>query len=217
MLKIEKFVVNPLQENSYVVSDETGECIIIDPGFYYPEEEFEVTGYIEDNKLTPQKIVNTHCHFDHVMGVEFIKEKYNIPFIIHPDDDFWIEKAAEQGEMFAIEMNPLKPADYFFKENEFLEFGNSKLQIIHVPGHSPGHVVFYSEKDGILIVGDVLFLGSIGRTDLPGGDYDTLITGIKNKLFLLPDDTKVYCGHGHETTIGFEKSKNPFFTGWRNI
>lgn len=210
MLKIEKFVVNPLQENSYVISDETGECIFVDPGFYYREEQMEVTEFIEDSQLTPVKIANTHCHFDHVMGVEFIRAKYKIPFIAHAEDNFWIERAAEQGEMFAIDMKPVRPADDNFNKDGKVKFGKSELQILHVPGHSPGHAVFYNENDGILIAGDVLFLGSIGRTDLPGGDYDTLISGIKSKLFLLPDDTKVYCGHGQETTIGFEKKNNPF-------
>ncbi len=117
-----------------------------------------------------------------------------------------------QGKMFGFDMDPVSPIDTFFRENEFIEFGNSKLKIIHVPGHSPGHVVFYSEKDKVLIAGDVLFYGSIGRTDLPGGDYNTLISAIKTKLFALPDDTKVYCGHGPETTLGFEKENNPFLS-----
>lgn len=212
MIKIKKFVVNPLGENSFIVSDETGECIFIDPGFFYEEEHVEVKDYIKSNNLTPVKITNTHCHFDHIMGVEFVRNEFKIPFLAHADDAFWIKKAIDQGKMFGFEMEPVAPADGFLVENEFVEFGNTKLKIIHVPGHSPGHVVFYSESDKILIAGDVLFYGSIGRTDLPGGDFDTLISNIKNKLFPLPDDTKVYCGHGPETTIGFEKRTNPFLT-----
>ncbi len=212
MIKIEKFVVNPLGENSFIISDETGECIFVDPGFYYDEEHDEVRDYIKSNNLTPVKITNTHCHFDHIMGVEFVRNEFNIPFLAHPDDIFWVEKAIDQGKMFGFEMKPVSPVDAFLVENEFVEFGNTKLKIIHVPGHSPGHVVFYSEPDNKLIAGDVLFYGSIGRTDLPGGDYDTLISNIKNKLFGLPDDTVVYCGHGPETTIGFEKKTNPFLT-----
>lgn len=212
MIKIEKFVVNPLGENSLVLSDETGECIFIDPGFFYEEEHVEIKDYIATNKLKPVKITNTHCHFDHIMGVEFIRNEYKIPFWAHADDAFWIEKAIDQGKMFGFNMKPVSPIDAFLHENEFIEFGNSKLKIIHVPGHSPGHVVFYSEKDELLIAGDVLFHGSIGRTDLPGGDYDTLISSIKTKLFALPDNTKVYCGHGPETTLGFEKENNPFLS-----
>lgn len=212
MIKVEKFVVNPLGENSFVLSDETRECIFIDPGFFYEEEHAEVKDYIANNKLKPVKITNTHCHFDHIMGVEFIRNEYKIPFQAHAEDAFWVEKAIDQGKMYGFNMKPVSSIDSFLHENEFIEFGNSKLKIIHVPGHSPGHVVFYSEKDELLIAGDVLFYGSIGRTDLPSGDYDTLISGIKTKLFALPDNTKVYCGHGPETTLGFEKENNPFLT-----
>lgn len=212
MIKIETFVVNPLGENSFIVSDETGECIFIDPGFYYEEEHQEIKDYVKSNGLTPVKITNTHCHFDHIMGVEFVRSTFNVPFHAHAEDIFWVERAIEQAEMFGFNMKSVAPVDAFLVENEFVEFGNTKLQIIHIPGHSPGHVVFYSESDKILIAGDVLFYGSIGRTDLPGGNYETLISNIKNKLFALPDDTKVYCGHGPETTLGFEKRTNPFLT-----
>lgn len=212
MIKVNKFVVNPLGENSFIVSDETSECVFIDPGFYYEEEHQEIKDFIAENQLNPVKIVNTHCHFDHIWGVEFVRNEYKIPFLAHAEDNFWVERATQQAEMFGFEMNSVAPADSFLVENEYIEFGNSRLKIIHVPGHSPGHVVFYSENDKILIAGDVLFYGSIGRTDLPGGDYQTLISNIKNKLFDLPNETKVYCGHGPETSLGFEKRTNPFLT-----
>jgi len=212
MIKVEKFVVNPLSENSFVLSDETGECIIIDPGFFDVEEQEELKGFIESNELTPIRIVNTHCHFDHILGVEFIRRQYKIPFVAHEADAFWVEKAVEQGAMFGFNIQNVNPIDTFIDENESVKFGKSQLQVIHVPGHSPGHVCFYSEPDKMLIAGDVLFYGSIGRTDLPGGNYETLISSIKSKLFALPDDTKVYCGHGPQTTIGFEKRTNPFLT-----
>lgn len=212
MIKVNKFVVNPLGENSFIVSDETSECVFIDPGFYYEEEHQEIKDFIAENQLNPVKIVNTHCHFDHIWGVEFVRNEYKIPFLAHAEDNFWVERATQQAEMFGFEMNSVAPADSFLVENEYIEFGNSRLKIIHVPGHSPGHVVFYSENDKILVAGDVLFYGSIGRTDLPGGDYQTLISNIKNKLFDLPNETKVYCGHGPETSLGFEKRTNPFLT-----
>jgi hydroxyacylglutathione hydrolase len=212
MIKVNKFVVNPLGENSFIISDETGECVFIDPGFYYEEEHQEIKDFIAENQLNPVKIVNTHCHFDHIWGVEFVRNEYKIPFLAHAEDNFWVERATQQAEMFGFEMDSVAPADSFMVENEYIEFGNSRLKIIHVPGHSPGHVVFYSENDKILIAGDVLFYGSIGRTDLPGGDYQTLISNIKNKLFDLPNETKVYCGHGPETSLGFEKRSNPFLT-----
>lgn len=212
MIKIEKFVVNPLGENSYILYDQTGECIFVDPGFFYKEELKEIVEFVKKNSLTPVKIVNTHCHFDHIMGVEFVRNEFQIPFLAHAHDDFWVEKAIEQGKLFGFYMEKVMPIDEFLVENELLRFGISELEIIHIPGHSPGHVVFYSKNDGILMAGDVLFNGSIGRTDLPGGDYETLISNIKSKLFVLPDETKVFCGHGPETTIGFEKRNNPFLS-----
>lgn len=212
MIKVEKFVVNPLGENSFVLYDETGACIIIDPGFYYAEEQEELKAYVENNQLRPVKIVNTHCHFDHIMGVEFVRKAFQIPFLAHPDDAFWVGRAVDQGKMFGFEMTKVNPIDKFIADGEMIPFGQSELKAIHVPGHAPGHVVFYNEKDNMLIAGDVLFYGSIGRTDLPGGDYETLISKIKEKLFVLPDETKVYCGHGPETTLGFEKANNPFLT-----
>jgi hydroxyacylglutathione hydrolase len=212
MLKIEKFVVNPLQENSFVVSDETSECVFIDPGFYFDEEKEEVKEYLQKNNLKPLYIANTHCHFDHIMGVEFLRKEYNIPFWAHHADYFWIEQAVEQGQMFGFKMDPVQKPDSFFEENDELKFGNSSFKIIHIPGHSPGHTVFYFEKQKVLIAGDVIFYGSIGRTDLPGGDYYELISNIKNKLFHLPDETKIYCGHGPSTSIFSEKTTNPFLT-----
>jgi len=212
MLKIEKFVVNPLGENSFVMYDETGECIFIDPGFYYEEEFQEIRDFIAENNLTPVKIVNTHCHFDHIMGVEFIRNEYGIPFQAHTDDAFWVERVVDQGRMFGFEINLVNPIDSFLTEKGMVKFGNTELQVFHVPGHSPGHVCLYNSGAGVLVAGDVLFYGSIGRTDLPGGDYQTLISNIKNKLFALPDETVVYCGHGPETKLGFEKRTNPFLT-----
>lgn len=212
MLEIKKFVVNPLQENTYVIFDETKDCIVVDAGFYFGEEEDEIDYFIEKNKLNPVKLVNTHCHFDHLMGVEYMRKKYRLPFEAHPGDSFCVDEAVAQALMFGFDMGPVSPVDVFLKEGGLVNFGDSSLEIIHVPGHSPGHVVFYAGKEGKLIAGDVLFYGSIGRTDFPGGNYETLITGIKTKLFSLPDETVVYCGHGPETTIGFEKRHNPFLS-----
>ena len=212
MITVTKFMVNPLGENSYILSDETGECVFIDPGYYFEEEQNEVREYVSDKKLKPLKIINTHCHFDHILGVDFLRKEYDIPFLAHKEDVFLVDRAASKARIFGVKMDPVQPVDSFFDEGEKVSFGQSELEIIHVPGHSPGHVVFYSETNKFVFTGDVLFYGSIGRTDLPGGDYDTLISGIKDKLFLLPDDTKVYSGHGPETTLGFEKNTNPFLT-----
>lgn len=212
MITVTKFMVNPLGENSYILSDETGECVFIDPGYYFEEEQNEVREYVSGEKLKPVKIINTHCHFDHILGVDFLRKEYDIPFLAHKEDVFLVDRAASKARIFGVKMDPVQPVDSFFDEGEKVSFGQSELEIIHVPGHSPGHVVFYSETNKFVFTGDVLFYGSIGRTDLPGGDYDTLISGIKDKLFLLPDDTKVYSGHGPETTLGFEKNTNPFLT-----
>ncbi len=212
MLKIKKFVVNPLQENSLVVYDESKECIIIDAGFYYGEEEDEVCHFIEKNELTPVRLINTHCHFDHLMGVEFLRKKYALKLEAHKDDAFLIDRATLQAKSFGFEMQAVSPIDVFISEKDKIVFGNSELEIIHVPGHAPGHVALYSKADNTLIAGDILFYGSVGRADLPGGDYNTLIQNIKNKLLVLPEDTLVYCGHGPETNIGFEKQNNPFLT-----
>jgi hydroxyacylglutathione hydrolase len=212
MVKVEKFIVNPLQENTYVVSDETGECILVDPGFYFEEEQDEIREYLSNNNLKPVYIANTHCHFDHIMGVEFIRKIYNIPFIAHRADAFWVERAVDQGQMFGFDIERVQAPDSFFEEGDEMKFGNSSFRIIHVPGHSPGHTVFYFESNNFLIAGDVLFYGSIGRTDLPGGNYQELISNINNKILQLPGETKVYCGHGPETTIKNEKTFNPFLT-----
>ncbi|NLB27000.1 MAG: MBL fold metallo-hydrolase [Bacteroidales bacterium] len=212
MISIKKFTVNPLQENSFVVYDESSECIFVDPGFYFPEEREKVKRYILEHNLKPLFIANTHCHFDHILGVEFVRREYGIDFLTHRDDAFWVEAAIEQGEMFGFQIEAVGEPDAFFGENDLIEFGNSSLRVIHIPGHSPGHVVFYSEADKILLSGDIIFKGSIGRTDLPGGNFNQLVSGIHDKLFTLPADVNILCGHGPSTTIGFEKLSNPFLT-----
>lgn len=212
MISIKKFTVNPLQENSFVVYDESSECIFVDPGFYFPEEREKVKRYILEHNLKPLFIANTHCHFDHILGVEFVRREYGIDFLTHRDDAFWVEAAIEQGEMFGFQIEAVGEPDAFLGENDLIEFGNSSLRVIHIPGHSPGHVVFYSEADKILLSGDIIFKGSIGRTDLPGGNFNQLVSGIHDKLFTLPADVNILCGHGPSTTIGFEKLSNPFLT-----
>lgn len=211
-MKVKKFVVNQLGENTLVLSDESGECVIVDPGFYFAEEHEEIKQYIAENNLNPVKIINTHCHFDHIMGVEFVRDTFNIPFHAHAEDEFWVTRAVDQGKLYGFDIKPIKPIDEYLEENKTVTFGNTQLKVLHIPGHTPGHVVFYNESEKVLVAGDVLFYGSIGRTDLPGGDHETLISNIKNKLLVLPEETTVYCGHGPETTIGFEKNSNPFLT-----
>ncbi|MBL7972284.1 MAG: MBL fold metallo-hydrolase [Prolixibacteraceae bacterium] len=212
MIQIKKFTFNPVQENTLVVYDETNECAIIDAGCYFENERKELDSFIAGNKLKPVRLITTHCHFDHIMGITHCRTRYHLPFQIHPDELSLVEQAVEHGDRFGIPMEPLDAPDSFFQEGDRITFGNSYLQVIAAPGHSPGGVVFYNPEQKLLIAGDVLFYGSIGRTDLPGGSYNQLVDNIKSKLLALPDETLVYCGHGPETTIGFEKKNNPFLT-----
>jgi glyoxylase-like metal-dependent hydrolase (beta-lactamase superfamily II) len=212
MIQVKKFTFNPIQENTYVLYDETGECIIVDAGCYFDYEQKELSDFIAEKKLTPVKLVNTHCHLDHIFGVTYCRTKYKIPFLAHPEDVFLVEDIVAHGERFGIPTEPVDSPDEFIGENDVIEFGNSKLTLIHVPGHAPGHLVIYSPEQNFLLAGDVLFYGSIGRTDLPGGSYEQLISNIQQKLLVLPEETVVYSGHGPETSIGFEKTSNPFLT-----
>lgn len=212
MLQIKKFTFNPVQENTFVLFDETGECVIIDAGCYFENERLELDAFIAEKQLKPVRLINTHCHFDHIMGINHCKAKYQLEFECHPDEAILVEQAAEHGDLFAIPMEPVDAPDAFFEEGDKITFGNSYLQVIAAPGHSPGGVVFYNPEQKILIAGDVLFYGSIGRTDLPGGSFDRLVGNITSKLLTLPEETVVFCGHGSETTIGFEKKNNPFLT-----
>lgn len=213
MINVKKFTFNPLQENTYILYDETGDCIIVDAGCYFSNEKEELTRFITDTKLRPVKLVNTHCHFDHILGINFCRTKYGIPFFAHQDDEFLIERAVVQGDVFGVPMEPVDSPDGRISEGDLLSFGNSSLEVLHVPGHAPGSLVFYVREQGFILAGDVLFRGSVGRTDLAKGNYEQLIGHIKNKLLILPDETVVYCGHGPETTIGLEKMTNPFLTG----
>lgn len=212
MIQIKKFTFNQVQENTFVVYDETGECAIIDAGCYFDNERLELDTFIAEKQLKPVRLINTHCHFDHIMGITHCRTKYNLQFECHPDEAILVEQAEDHGDLFGIPMQPIAPPDIFFNEGDQLKFGNSYLQVIAAPGHSPGGVVFYNPEQKILIAGDVLFYGSIGRTDLPGGSFERLTENIKTKLLTLPEETVVYCGHGPETTIGFEKKNNPFLT-----
>ncbi|HKJ43296.1 MAG TPA: MBL fold metallo-hydrolase [Sunxiuqinia sp.] len=210
MIQIKKFTFNPIQENTYVLYDETGECIIVDAGCYFDYEREELDKFIADNKLNPVKLVNTHCHFDHIIGINHCRATYKVPFYAHPEDNFLVERIVESGDRFGVSVEPVDPPDHPLQEGKQVTFGDSTLEVIHVPGHAPGHVVLHHPDQQFLIAGDVLFYGSIGRTDLPKGSFEQLVENIKTKLFPLPDETVVYAGHGPETSIGFEKQSNPF-------
>lgn len=210
MVKISFFTFNPFQENTYILSDETKECVIIDPGCYDKQEQETITKFIEDNGLKPVKLLNTHCHIDHVFGNRFIFNKYGFKPEIHEKDLIVLNSLLQVGALYNLKVEESPAPAVFLDEKDIISFGNSKLSILFTPGHSPGSICFMDKEGKSIIAGDVLFQGSIGRTDLPGGDYDTLINSIKTKLFPLADDFKVYPGHGPATTIGQEKRTNPF-------
>ena len=211
-MKIKTFEFNPLGVNTYVLYDKTGECVVIDASCFFPDERELLLNFILDNNLVVKHLLNTHLHFDHVFGVNFMASQFGLKLQVHPDDVFLLDNLPQQLQMFGFNTN----VDYtpeignYLKENDIISFGEQQLKVLHVPGHSPGSIVFYNEKEKFAVVGDVLFNGSIGRTDLPGGNFDQLIEGIRTKLFTLPDDTEIYSGHGPKTTIGQEKKHNPF-------
>jgi len=210
MVTLKTFVFNDFQENTYILSDETKECIIIDPGCFYVTEQNELSDYINKNNLVPKAIINTHGHIDHVLGCKFVQNNYKIPFITHKEELPLIKNALHFGSIFGLKAEQPPLPDSYIDEGEIYRFGNAQLQIFFVPGHSPGSLAFYSAEDKMIITGDVLFRGSIGRTDLPGGNYNMLINVIKNKLLTLPADTMVFPGHGPSSTIGNEINSNPF-------
>ena len=210
MIQIKKFVFNPFQENTYVLFDETKECIIIDPGCYEESEKNQLAQFIKDNELTPVKLINTHCHIDHVLGNNFVAKTYNLELGIHKADIPTLSAISTYSQAYGFNNYELSPdTSYFLDEGDVVTFGNSELDVFFCPGHAPGHVVFFNKEQKFVINGDVLFQGSFGRVDLPGGDINILKASIVNKMFNLPDDTVVYTGHGGETTIGYEKASNP--------
>jgi hydroxyacylglutathione hydrolase len=207
---IQSFTFNPFEENTYVVSDETRECIIIDPGCYTDDEKAEIAKYIGDNKLKPVKILLTHAHIDHILGNNFLTGKYNIPIQMSIIETGLLQAAPEYGKMWGIAAEPSPEPQLFVDEGTDVTFGNTILKTIFTPGHSPGSFSYFHKETGNLFSGDVLFMQSIGRSDLPGGDYNLLLKSIKEKLLRLDDNTVVWSGHGPSTTIGDERENNPF-------
>ena len=201
---------NAFSENTYVVYDPAGECVIIDPGCYDDDEKTELKNFIKVNGLKVTALINTHCHVDHVLGNCFVKNTFGVNLKIHKDDLQTLKANEMVAPIYGYPAYESCQADEFLSEGDVVRFGDSKLEVLHVPGHSPGHIALISREEGICISGDVLFHQSIGRTDLPGGDHDVLINSIRTKLFALDDDVKVYCGHGPDTFIGYEKKYNPF-------
>ena len=210
MIQVHAFTFNPFEENTYVLYDETQEAVIIDPGCFEKEEQAELVEFIDAKKLKVKLLLNTHCHIDHVLGNYFVKEKYKVPFLIHKNDDPVLRSVKAYAPSYGFNLYREVLPDGYLAEGNTVSFGNTTFDILFLPGHAPGHIGFYHKASHSLLSGDVLFEQSIGRTDLPGGDFNTLIKSIHQKIFTLPDNVVVYPGHGNTTTVGEEKISNPF-------
>lgn len=209
-MTVQSFTFNPFQENTYVIYDETRNAAIIDPGCYDPAEQRLLDQFILQHNLTIKYLLNTHCHIDHVLGNAHVLEKYKVPFLIHQKEEALLRAVKTYSSNYGFQLYHEALPTGYLTEGDKITFGKTELEVIFLPGHSPGHVGFYHRTDKVILSGDVLFEGSIGRTDLPGGDFNTLVDSIHKKLFILPDDVTVYSGHGDTTTIGEEKNTNPF-------
>ncbi len=210
MLTVKSFVFSPIQENTYVLYNNKDACAIIDPGCYFGNERRTLQEFIEEQKLIPKILLNTHCHLDHVFGNKFVHDEYNLSLHLHEKEKPVLEYAPEAGLRWNMPFENYRGELIFLKEGDTVKLGDDELFVLFTPGHSPGSICFYCSAQQFIISGDVLFRLGIGRTDLPGGDFDTLITSIRERLFRLPDNTTIYPGHGDPTTIGFEKKHNPF-------
>ena len=208
-MEIKKFTFNSFQENTYVISSNK-KCMIIDPGCSNKDEREILHAYITNNNLEPVELVNTHCHLDHIFGNNYIAKTYQLKPKMHIKDLPLLEKSLEIAELYNVDLEEPPMDVEFVKEGDFISVGETNWEVIFTPGHAPGHICLLNIKNKKIIVGDVLFYLSIGRTDLPGCNHNDLINSIKNKLFCLDDDIEVICGHGHSTFIGFEKQNNPF-------
>ena len=205
------FTFNDFSENTYLIHDDTKQCIIIDPGNNSADEDQTISDFISSNELQPVRLLNTHCHLDHVFGNKYIADTYKLGLEIHEGELPVLQASPQVSKMYGIPYHNLSPEpSAYLQPGDHIEFGDTKLSIHFTPGHSPASVSFYNQEEGYIIGGDVLFQGSVGRTDLPGGDTDTLISSIKTTFMTLPDETRVYSGHGPMTTVGFERTNNPF-------
>jgi glyoxylase-like metal-dependent hydrolase (beta-lactamase superfamily II) len=211
MTQVQTFEFNPFSENTYIVYDESGECAIFDPGCYTAAERDILRKFIAENNLNPVKLINTHCHLDHVFGNRFVQDTWNLGLEIHPNEQLLLERFPAVCQMYGIPYETLSlPPAAFIQPQEVITFGKTSLKALFTPGHSPGSLSFWCEDSGFVIAGDALFYESIGRTDLPGGNHNLLLQSIREQLFTLPGETLVYSGHGLTTTIRHEKEYNPF-------
>jgi hydroxyacylglutathione hydrolase len=210
MISIQKFIFNTFQVNTYLLVEESGECIIVDAACYESREEQKLKDFIVRNNLKVVRNLNTHCHIDHILGNRFIAESFGVYPEYHEASLPFLLTAREIGKSFDFIIKELPAPAGYLKDNEIIHLGSSILQVFYTPGHADGSVCFYCKEQGFVITGDVLFRDTIGRTDMITGDFDVLMKSIREKLFTLPDDTVVYAGHGPETSLGYEKLNNPF-------
>jgi glyoxylase-like metal-dependent hydrolase (beta-lactamase superfamily II) len=210
MLTVKQFTFNPLQENTYVVYNDEGECCIVDPGCYFPAERDELKDFITEKALIPKYLLNTHCHLDHVLGNKFVNETWGLELWMHQMDKPVFDYAPISAKQWGVPFENYAGPIHWLQAGDEIVLGPNRMKILFTPGHSPGHVSFYCPEDGFVLSGDVLFQNSIGRTDLPGGNYERLIRSIREELLTLPPETVVYSGHGENTKVGIEAMKNPF-------
>ena len=210
-MKIKSFTFNPFQENTYIIYNSKKECLIIDPGCYTNEEEKKLYDFIKNNKLNPIKIINTHCHIDHILGNQFVHKTWKIDLHIHINEIEQLNNSENIAKIYGLdEYKPSPKPTHFIRENQKIQLGSYNFKILFTPGHSPGHICLYNEVDNFIISGDVIFKNSIGRTDLPGGDYNTLMNSITEKILTINESLKIYPGHGPSTILKDEKETNPF-------
>lgn len=210
MIQVVTFTFNPVQENTYVLTNEKGQSLIIDPGCYFTAEEETLQNYLQENHFTPVQLINTHCHFDHVFGNNFIAKKYGLELFIHPQEEVLLQFAPASVERYGLSFTNYTGKLHFLNAGDIIQLGDDKLEVLFTPGHSPGSISLYCAAQYFVIGGDVLFQKSVGRTDLPGASAEQLAQSIRTQLYTLPDETIVYPGHGEPTNIGYEKKHNPF-------
>lgn len=213
MIEVVSFTFNPVQENTYVLTNEKGEALIIDPGCYFTAEEETLQNYLEQNGYTPVQLINTHCHFDHVFGNYFIAKKYGLELFIHPQEELLLQFAPTSVARYGLSFTNYNGKLHYLNAGDTIKLGNDELKVLFTPGHSPGSISLYCAAQNFVIGGDVLFKESVGRTDLPGANTEQLAQSIRTQLYTLPDETVVYPGHGEPTNIGHEKKHNPFVRG----
>lgn len=210
MLYLKSFCFNPFQQNTYLIFNDEGHAFIVDPGNSNSSENNVLKQFIEEKQIKPIRLLLTHAHIDHVLGNKFVFDTYGLLPEVHKEDLFFIDRMKETAAMYGVPCDESPKPENFIEANQKFLLGNYLFETLYTPGHSPGSVSFYNKENKLLLSGDVLFQNSIGRTDLPGGNHETLLKSIREKLFVLDDDVKVYSGHGPSTTIGYEKRNNPF-------